>query len=244
MALSDHRDAVVALVRDDADAISGDERDDAIARAVARYSVHRPRRVTEDVVVGVGSVVPIAAGAYDPDVHQLLSVEYPVGELPPVYLEPGGVITRQTPVDAELAPLGGSIVELVALRGSIPVGATARITRTASHDVSATADTVPARDREAVAAWAAALLLDELAARGAGMTDSTIAADAVDYGGAADRYRRLARAHRDRYYELLGLDRAAESRPHAAGTHVSLGRRRLSTGGPPLTHYWPREAAR
>ena len=234
MALSDHRDAVVALVRDDADAISDDERDDAIARAVARYSVHRPRRVTEDVVVGAGSVVPIAAGAYDPDVHQLLSVEYPVGELPPVYLGAGSVVTRQTPAG----------VELVALHGSIPVGATARVTHIAPHDVSATADTVPARDREAVAAWAAALLLDELAARGAGMTDSTIAADAVDYGGAADRYRRLARAHRDRYYELLGLDRAAESRPRAAGTHVSLGRRRLSTGGPPLTHYWPREAAR
>ena len=234
MALSDLRDAVVALVRDDADAISDDERDDAIARAVARYSVHRPRMVTEDVVVGAGSVVPIAAGAYDPDVHQILWVEHPVGELPPVYLGPGSVITRQTPAG----------VEFVALGGSIPVGATARVTRTAPHDVSATADTVPARDREAVAAWAAALLLDELAARGAGMTDSTIAADAVDYGGAADRYRRLARAHRDRYYELLGLDRAAESRPRAAGTHVSLGRRRLSTGGPPLTHYWPREAAR
>ena len=123
--------------------------------------------------------------------------------------------------------------------GCIPVGATVRVTRTAPHEVSAgppPADTVPARDREAVAAWGAALLLDEMAARAAGTTDSTIAADAVDYAGGADRYRRLARAHRDRYYELLGLDRAAESRPDAAGAQVSLGRRRLSTGGAPLTH--------
>ena len=228
MALADHRDAVGALVRDDVDAISDAQRDDAIARAVARYSAHRPRRVTEDVEVGAGGVAPIAGGAYDPDVHQILAVEYPVGEDPPAYLDAGVVVSRRTPTD----------VELVAVCGSIPAGATARITRTAPHEVSATADTVPARDREALAAWAAALLLDELAARAAGTTDSTIAADAVDYGGGTDRYRRLARAHRDRYYELLGLDRAAESRPRAAGVHVSLGRRRLSTGGPPLTHPW------
>lgn len=230
MALSDHRDAVDAQVRDDCDAISDDQRDAAIAAAVARYSVHRPRRVTEDLVVGAGGVVPIAAGAYDPDVHQILSVEYPVGESPPAYLGPECYLTRSIPAGAEL----------VAVLGCIPAGATARVTRTAPHDVVARTDTVPARDREAVAAWAAALLLDELAARGAGTTDSTIAADAVDYGGQADRYRRLARAHRDRYYELLGLDRAAESRPGAAGAQVSLGRRRLSTGGAPLTHHYGR----
>ena len=230
MALADHRDAVDALVRDDADAVSADQRDDAIARAVARYSVHRPRRVTEDVVLGAGGVAPIASGAYDPDVHQIVSVEYPIGRVPPRYVDAEGVVTRQTPTDVELAVASGYA----------PVGATVRVTRTAPHDVSATADTVPARDREAVAAWGAALLLDELAARAAGTTDSTLGADAVDYDGQTDRYRRLARAHRDRYYELLGLDRAAESRPGAAGAQVSLGRRRLSTGGAPLTHAYGR----
>lgn len=94
------------------------------------------------------------------------------------------------------------------------------------HTLDAGADTIPLHHREAVAAWAAAMLLDQLAARHAGDTDSTIQADGVDRGGLADRYRRLANGHRERYRKILRLDR-----PRAAGTVVAMDRRRAG-----LTH--------
>ena len=144
MALVDYTSLVDALVRDDNDAITAPQRDDAVGLAVLRYSQDRPRT-------------------------------------------------------------GGE-----------------------PHLLDAATDTISPGDREAVALWAAALLLDQLAARHAGDTDSTIGADGVDRHAQADRYRRLAKDHRARYAALLGLDR-----PPAAGVVAALdrGRRR-----PALTH--------
>lgn len=78
-------------------------------------------------------------------------------------------------------------------------------------------DTIPPADREAVCALAAASLLDQLAARRAGDTDSTIGSEAVGRQALADRYARLADKHRKRYRELLALDAAPERRVRPAG---------------------------
>ena len=94
-----------------------------------------------------------------------------------------------------------------------------------THVLTAAGDTIPPGDREAVCAYAAAALLEQLAAHHAGDTEPTIQADAVDRSSLSERYRRLASAQRARYASLLGLDR-----PPPAGMTVTLGRR---TG---LTH--------
>lgn len=87
-------------------------------------------------------------------------------------------------------------------------------------------DTIPPGDREAVCALAAETLLDQLAARHAADTDSTIAAGAVDRRSLSARYARLAARHRARYRDLLGLDAQGRRRPRAAGTQVAPRRRR------------------
>ena len=71
--------------------------------------------------------------------------------------------------------------------------------------LTAVQDTIPAQDRGAICGYAAALLLQQLAAARAGDTDSTINADSVDHGAATDRYRRLAHQLRQRFYEHLGV---------------------------------------
>ena len=99
-----------------------------------------------------------------------------------------------------------------------------------AHVLSTAEDTIPPGDREAVCAYAAALLLEQLAARHAGDGDSTIQADAVDRQFLSDRYLKLARGHRARYASLLGLDET----PPAAGMTATLGRRPGRRAG--LTH--------
>ena len=93
--------------------------------------------------------------------------------------------------------------------------------------VDAATDTVPAADREAVAAWAASLLLDELAARAAATTDSTIGADSVEHASRAADYRALARSHRDRYFLLVGRGKTGRHlRPAGTTVHPAGHRRR------------------
>ena len=99
-----------------------------------------------------------------------------------------------------------------------------------AHVLDTAEDTIPEEHREAVCAWAAALLLDQLAARAAGASEPTIAADGVDRQSQADRYRRLAQAYRERYFQALGLD---PRRRLAAGTAVRAG---AHAQGVRLTH--------
>ncbi len=225
MALADHQRLVAAMVRDDANVTDAGDLADAIAAAVARYSVDRPRQVVEDVVVGAGGLLPIPG--FDGQTWKIAAVESPIGREPLETVERGGWRVLRTPTGWQVA-------------APLRTGAAARVslyrphTLTGADGVPADTDTIPPADREAVASWAAAALLDELAARAAGVTDSTIAADGVDYGGAADRYRRCAARRRELYRELMG--RPPRPVPRPAGTVVSLGRGRLSTGGPRLTH--------
>lgn len=95
------------------------------------------------------------------------------------------------------------------------------------HVVSGSEDSVPAEHREAVAAYAAALLLEQLAAGAINDGDSTIAADATARRSKADEYRVSARGCRARYADAL----AGPAAGGAAGAVVSWGgRSRLRPG--------------
>ena len=99
-----------------------------------------------------------------------------------------------------------------------------------AHRLTAAEDTIPPGNREAVCAYAAAVLLEQLAARHAGDSEPAIQADAVVRQSLSDRYLKLARAHRARYASLLGLD----APPAPAGATVALGRSPGRRAG--LTH--------
>jgi hypothetical protein len=81
-----------------------------------------------------------------------------------------------------------------------------RVSYTVRHQLDGSADTVPDQDREAVACWAAALLLDQLAAKFSGDRLSTIPADSVDHQSKGRDYAARAAALRKRYTAALGVN--------------------------------------
>lgn len=220
MALSDYENLVDDLVRDDASIVTSADRDDALALAVLRYSKDRPRILVEDVNGDGTKLMALPAGWVD-DFSAIKSLEYPVGSVPPRLLENTAYELYQSP----------SAVQALFV-SSITAGQPVRWTYTATHTLSGVADTIPAQDREAVCAWAAAILLDQLAARFSGDSDSTLGADSVDHGSKAGEYASRARALRKRYLDELGVD---PKRTSAAGTVVDLDLN-LGTGRDRLTH--------
>lgn len=221
MALSDFQALVADLLRDVEERIEDAERDRALASAVRRYAGDRPRKLVADVTAEAGHVLDLPE-AWEPEVSAVQSIEYPVGEAPPAHL------------DAEAwrlyeGPDGVSIQ----IDDAAAAGAVYRIRFTAGHTLSAETDTIPARDREAVASYAAGLLLEGLAGIHAADSDEAlVGAPVVQQSSKFDRYARRARTLIKRYGELLGVQ---EPRTQAAGTAVNWNRND-SRGRDRLTH--------
>lgn len=204
MALADHQSLVEARTRDTGSVFTTAERDQAIGLAVQRYSLDRPRRLVVDVTADGSQVLALPAG-WQADVSQLVSLEYPIGEVPPAL------------IDWQLYQ--GPSATTILMDRAVAAGTAVRATFTVAHTLSPAADTIPVKDREAVSAWAAATLLDQLAAAKSGDRESSIASDSVDHGNAGDRYARRARELRQSYYDRLGLD---PKRAVAAGVVVAV----------------------
>lgn len=208
MALADYQALVDDLVRDDTAKITTADRDEAIARAVARYSKDRPRTKTEDVSAPGGNKLNLPSG-WQTDFSDLRAIEYPIGNVPPSLLEQDSYGLYATP--------SGQEIQLV---NAINAAQSVRVSYTIRHAVDATpADTIRADDREPVCCWAAALLLEQLAAWFTGSSDSSIQADSVDRRSKSGEYAARAKSLRARYFVELGLD---EKRNVAAGTVVDL----------------------
>ncbi len=207
MSLADYQSLVDDLVRDDTGRIVTADRDEAIARAVARYGKDRPRVKVEDVVAPGGNYLSLPAG-WQADFSSLQSIEYPVGDRPATLLEQDGYALYQTPSTSEIH-----------LDSAINAGRSVRVSYTIRHAVDGTGDTIRAEDREAVSCWAAALLLDQLAAWFTGSSDSTIQADSVDRRSKGGEYAARAGKLRKRYFDELGID---ERKSVAAGVVVDL----------------------
>jgi len=213
--LADYRDLVGDLVRDAVDRLGDEPRDRAIGLAVVQYGKDRPRTEVSDLaaVVTPGDPplahLPLPTG-WATGVSAALVVEHPIGHVPPQ------VLPRH--LWSQLATPTGTVIGLPV---GVAAGAMHRLTWTRPHDVGEAVDTVPAADREAVAHYAAALLLDQLAAAASGDVTSTIRADAVDHGEAAPNYAQRARTARQRYHDLLGID-PRRQQPAAVTVHPPL----------------------
>ncbi len=218
MSLAQFQTLVDGMVRDDADHLTDTDRDQAIAAAITRYSKDRPRTRVEDVAAAGGNYLPLPSGWEAGS--SLASLEYPLGEVPPCYLETAcwGMYN---------APVGWQVM----VRDAINAGEMVRASYTIAHVLNATEDTVPSGDQEPVASYAAAMLLDMLASLYSGDSDSTIQADSVNHQSKAGEFAARARTLRKRYFDDLGID---QKRNQAAGVVVnldmasSLGRDRLT----------------
>jgi hypothetical protein len=93
-----------------------------------------------------------------------------------------------------------------------------------AHVVSDSVCTVPPAHQEPLAALAASLLLEQLAAAAINDGDSTIAAESTNRRSKADEYRASARLYAQRYRDAIDAPAPAG----AAGTVVAWGQRALA----------------
>jgi hypothetical protein len=214
--LADLKKLVDGFVRDESERLTRADKEGAITLAVARYGKDRPRRKVEDVVSAGGDTLPLPS-AWESE-SQLLTVEFPIGETPPTLL----------PCSIYSAPSG----DVLRLGDGLAAGAEARLTFTVRHVVSDVLDTVPDGHREAVAAYAAALLLEQLAAGAINDGDTTLQADTTDRRTKAQEYASRARALKTRYGEAMGVGEAGGASGQAAsGTMLAWpGRSRVTRG--------------
>lgn len=210
--IADYRTQLAAFVRDEVARLTSGDVDRAIAVAVTRYGKDRPRPAVEDVVCPGGAVLPLpTAWGAESDV---VSAETPIGEIPPALV---ACTVYQTPTGPVLRLDDGQ-----------SAGTAVRLTFTVPHQVTTTEDSIPVSHREAVAAYGAALLLDELAAAAINDADATLAADTTDRRSKAAEYAARSRALMARYTQALGLgggSGAGASGQGASGATVSWGRR-------------------
>lgn len=207
--LADLQALVTDLVRDAAGQISTDQRNAAIALAVARYSADRPREAVAAGVSADGLRLPLP----DPwgEGMQVAWVEYPADAIPPAQVR-------------HIVHRGLAGLEVL-LGENIGAGATAHVHYTLPHVLSDSTDTIPVSHREAVCAYAAAWIFEQLAGSAAGNTDSTIQADSVDHKSQAAEYAARARALRKRYADVVVVADTTATRPASAAVSWPARRR-------------------
>lgn len=217
--LDDHRQLVDDLTRDFAGRLSEGARDRAIGLAVVQYGKDRPlARVTDLTAAPLGAdaaQLPLPPG-WEIGASQALMIEHPIGCIPPRTIANHTWATLITPTGPQIGLPAGA-----------RVGGIFRLTWTQPHAVDDVVDTIPAQDREAVAQYAAALLLDQVATMVSGDGSPTIKSDSVDHGEKGPNYAKRAETARARYHELLGIDRK-RTRPASVTVSRPLP---ASTGG-------------
>ena len=220
--LTDYTPLITQLAQDGAGHVTEDDIAAALALAVLRYSQDRPRRAVTDVTLATAARQVDLPEGWVADFSELTQVEYPLDQAPPALLPRGEAWTLYETPDGPVL-LG---------TGEWPAGAVLRLTWTLPHLLDEDTDTLPARHREAVACWAAALLCEQLASRYAANSEPTLQADRVDQTAPQKAYSQRAQALRQRYLDEIGVD---AKRNLATGVVVSPSRRD-SRGRPRVTH--------
>ena len=182
-------DAIISKIKDDSGKLTTADFSSALTEAMNRYSNARP---LSSVVDQHGSGVndqPLPP-AWIEGFSDIMSVEYPVDQVPASILDPRDYSLYARPAGKSLRL---NITPLLT--------ETIRVTFTIMH----TEASVPIVDMEAIANLAASLCLRQLAASFGQTGDSTILADSVNYRSKADEFRRLADSFEGLYKSHLGI---------------------------------------
>lgn len=225
--LQDLRTLVDDLVRDVVGRLGEEARDRAIGLAVVQYGKDRPRtRVSDLTVQDTPAPRHLALPEGWDEASTALTIEHPIGSVPP----------RTVPRHL-WALLDAPDGRVIGLPDQIIAGEVCRLTWSLPHELTETADTIRLVDREAVAQYAAAVLLDQVAAMTSGDQSSLIQADAVDHKDSGPNYAARAGTARRRYHDLLGIDpkrvQAASVTVHPPLPSTTGGRRLLFRRGRP-----------
>lgn len=191
MALADLTALLDDLVRDPDDHIADEQRARALQLAVGRYSQDRPRPLIAAATAPGTALIDLPA-PWTADIARLGGVAR--------VLSGGDEEALRATVELTLA---GERIRLCPVPAA---GADLVIRWHDAHVLDEETDTIPPAHREALAAWAGALLLDQLAGVYAGAVSPTIPSDSADWQTKSNDYARRARDLRRRYQEGIGVD--------------------------------------
>jgi len=207
---------ILGKVKDDSGKVAPEDYERAAAEAMKRYSKHRPLLICEDLPGDATNDLLLPTG-WSEGISSIVSIEYPVGDVPECLLDQDEWTIYQQPAGKRLRLLE---VTPTALE-------TVRVLYSALH----TEATVPAADEDAVANLAASICLRQLATAYGQTGESLIQADVVNYRSKTDEFRRLADSFEKLYKDHLGLkDNDTTSAAMATASPVKGSRTRL-------THY-------
>jgi hypothetical protein len=183
--------------------------DAAIVNALGRYSQDRPRIVTEDetgagsgyfVLVGTGAVLASWIDGFS----DVLAIEYPAAAVSATHAPT--FLSRQ---DDWTFYRDATKTYLRLLSATPSASETVRITYSTPHSHDTASDTVPTADVEALCDLAAHYACLALATQKAGSTDSSFAADSVNYRDSQLRYKQQAEAWLASYERRMGQGEAS-----------------------------------
>lgn len=180
--------------------------DNAIAAAVAKYQLDRPRLVTADVtgngtpyyvLVGTGAVL----ASWSDQFSTIAQIEYPAAAVGADHVPT--FLNRQDDWQEDYRDATKTYLRLRTVSPS--ASETLRITYAAPHTHTSVTDTVPTADLEALYDLAAHYACLELGTKMAGSSDSVISADSVNYRDSQLRYRQQAQDWLASYNRRMGI---------------------------------------
>lgn len=188
-----------------------------ICRALDRYSRDCPLVIVSDWTADGTQQMPLpvypdvvttAVPVFDPLFSTVVSIEWPILQQPPEFIDDNDQRLYQTPA--------GFVILLTA--DTPNAGDTLRTTWTARHAIDGS--TVPDKDFNALVDFAASLAAEQIATIYAQTMDPSVGADVVNYRGKSTEYQGIAARLRKRYFNQLGVDEnatgAAENKPAIA----------------------------
>ena len=193
--------AVSAIVQDDASFISAGELDIYVDTALEQVNKDRPNRLPTDIS-GDGTQDYALTSAFEKGFSDIVTVETPAGESPPRFRpRDDDWFIYEDPTKA-----AGSQLRLRFNESTPQTGETIRVVIRTPYVLTDLVTTLDPISFLAVKYKASELYFKALGARFAQTTDSTIAADAVDYGGRSQNYLFLAERFRNNYNSVIGLN--------------------------------------
>jgi len=168
---------------------------DLVRQATSRYSLDRPLEVVADLDPD-GTRYLALPTAFEEGFSVIRSIEYPINDDPPAYLDPRDVDFYRTPTVLQLR-----------CRWEIPTGAdTVRLTYTGRRAFAALAadTTVLDRDFDAVCDLAVGASCDAIAQKYARTHEPLVGASGIAYRDKADVWAARAKRYEARYRDAMG----------------------------------------
>ncbi|GER92684.1 hypothetical protein A45J_0402 [hot springs metagenome] len=217
--LSGIRTKVIGIVSDDSGKLTNPgDYDRNIAAAIAIYSKHRPNLKVVDITGNGGHDYDLPSGWID-EFSVIKSIEYPIGDVPATLIDNDKYEIYQSPT-----------AKKIRLINDTPSASESfRVTFTTLR----TDTTIPDGDIDALCNLASALCLEELANAYAQTSDSTIAADSVNYRTKSFDFAQRAKRLMQLYKEHMGIREDDITQPASAVIDLDI---KYPGGGERLTH--------